>query len=243
MPSTVENKRLVWLFTPLFLGLLSGVVTIVRSEQLPIKAYTTTDGLAGDDINQIVRDSRGFLWFSTDEGLSRFDGYRFVNYTTQDGLPSRRVNGLLETRAGNYWLPTGAGVCRFNSATAATHTHGSEIKTDPAPMFVCYRPHPEPWGAKVLFEDHAGVIWCGAGDGLYRLEAHDNSWLVNPADLELSNETADDRIVEAIAEDKQGALWVGARQRTLSTPAGWPIQSLHRCTRVGFQPRQRAAGR
>ena len=40
----------------------------------PFKIYTTEEGLAHDNINRIVRDSRGFLWFCTAEGLSRFDG-------------------------------------------------------------------------------------------------------------------------------------------------------------------------
>src|SRR5512143_4308285 len=49
-----------------------------QAERLPIKTYTTADGLAQNAVNQIVRDSRGFLWFCTNEGLSRFDGYTFT---------------------------------------------------------------------------------------------------------------------------------------------------------------------
>ena len=48
----------------------------------------------------IVRDSRGFIWFCTTEGLSRFDGYRFVNYTIDDGLPFHSINDLLEETFG-----------------------------------------------------------------------------------------------------------------------------------------------
>src|SRR5258708_20787939 len=90
-PSTAHGKRPHSFLAALLPALLFCVATTVRSEQLPIKAYTTTDGLARDDINQIFRDSHGFLWFSTDEGLSRFDVYRFINYTTQDEFPSLRV--------------------------------------------------------------------------------------------------------------------------------------------------------
>src|ERR1051326_3642217 len=75
----------------------------VLGEQLPLKIYTTADGLARDQINRIVRDSHGFLWFATEEGLSRFDGYKFTNYTTDQGLPHRTVNDILETRGGAYW--------------------------------------------------------------------------------------------------------------------------------------------
>src|ERR1700687_6068926 len=140
MPSTAHSIKPHSFLAALLLGLLFGVATTVRSEQLPIKAYTTTDGLAQDDSNQIVLESRDFLWFSTEEGLSRFDGYKFVNYTTHDGLPSRHVNAMLETRAGAYWFATGDGVCRFNSITDDANSQRSELKADPAPMFVCYRP-------------------------------------------------------------------------------------------------------
>jgi ligand-binding sensor domain-containing protein len=49
----------------------------VRAERLPLKAYTVADGLAHNEINKIVRDSRGFLWFCTANGLSRFDERSF----------------------------------------------------------------------------------------------------------------------------------------------------------------------
>ncbi|HYX40101.1 MAG TPA: two-component regulator propeller domain-containing protein, partial [Pyrinomonadaceae bacterium] len=62
------------------LGLLLFVCLDARAERLPLKTYTTADGLAHNVINKIVRDSRGFLWFCTEEGLSRFDGYSFTNY-------------------------------------------------------------------------------------------------------------------------------------------------------------------
>ena len=52
----------------------------VLTERLPIRTYATADGLAHNIVNRIVRDSRGFLWFCTAEGLSRFDGYRFTTF-------------------------------------------------------------------------------------------------------------------------------------------------------------------
>ena len=82
----------------------------VRAELLPLKAYTVAEGLAHNEINRIVRDSRGFLWFCTGEGLSRFDGYSFTNYTTDHGLPHRNVTNFLETREGEFWLGTNGGL-------------------------------------------------------------------------------------------------------------------------------------
>jgi ligand-binding sensor domain-containing protein len=98
------------------------VAASTSAEQLPIRTYTTADGLAEDNVMRIVRDSRGFLWFCTGEGLSRFDGYQFKNYSIDQGLPHRVVNDLLETRDGNYWVATGGGVSRFNPTGTALFT-------------------------------------------------------------------------------------------------------------------------
>jgi ligand-binding sensor domain-containing protein len=78
-------------------GLLLAMVTSVRAQHLPIKTYTIADGLAHDVINRIVRDSHGYLWFCTHEGLSRFDGYTFTNYGRAQGLLGHDVNDMVET--------------------------------------------------------------------------------------------------------------------------------------------------
>src|SRR5437870_6390792 len=94
--------------------LLFCVCPAVLSERLPLKAYTTADGLPNNQINRIVRDSRGFLWFCTAEGLSRFDGYTFTNYTTDHGLPHGNVTYFLETRSGELWVGTSGGLVHFD---------------------------------------------------------------------------------------------------------------------------------
>jgi len=91
-------------------GLLWAMIVTSLAEQLPVKPYTIAEGLAHDDINKIVRDSRGFLWFCTEDGLSRFDGYRFTNYGVKDGLTQQHITHLLESRrSGAYWVATEGG--------------------------------------------------------------------------------------------------------------------------------------
>ena len=107
----------------LLLTLLLGASGRAQAERLPIKTYTTTEGLASDRVNRIVRDSRGFLWFCTSEGLSRFDGYKFTNYGVDQGLPDRRVNEFLETHSGVYWVATDSGLCRFNPSASTQSGH------------------------------------------------------------------------------------------------------------------------
>src|SRR5882672_12417830 len=86
----------------------------ISAQRLPLKSYTVAEGLPNNVINKIVRDSRGFLWFCTGEGLSRFDGYSFTNYGVDQGLPHTTVNDFLETRNGELWVATNGGLARFN---------------------------------------------------------------------------------------------------------------------------------
>ena len=103
MPRLEPRTEFILNLTVCALALLFCAASFVRAESLPFKAYTTSEGLAHDRVNRIVRDSRGFLWFCTSEGLSRFDGYEFKNYTQDDGLPHRAVNVFLETKNGEFW--------------------------------------------------------------------------------------------------------------------------------------------
>jgi len=93
---------------------------IAQAERLPLRTYTTADGLANNGVNKVVRDSRGFLWFCTSGGLSRFDGYAFTNFGVEEGLPDPVVNDFLETRAGDYWLATNGGLVHFNPRGSIT---------------------------------------------------------------------------------------------------------------------------
>ena len=126
-----------------FALLLSLLVTTARrwpNGCLP-RFTPPADGLARDRVMRVVRDSRGFLWFCTDEGLSRFDGYNFTNYTTADGLPHPIVWDFLETRGGDYWVATWGGLARFDPAgTPPTRGKSAAGDGQKNPMFVVYRP-------------------------------------------------------------------------------------------------------
>lgn len=68
--------------------------------------YDTKDGLAGTTVYCMGEDKDGFKWFGTENGLSRFDGSRFVNYTVSDGLPDNEVLELLGDHKGRVWIST-----------------------------------------------------------------------------------------------------------------------------------------
>src|SRR5947209_5183141 len=74
-------------------GIITAVLAcgILSAEQLPVEPVTVAQGLASNTIHKIVRDSRGFLWFCTGAGLSRFDGHQFVNFGPSQGFPGQVV--------------------------------------------------------------------------------------------------------------------------------------------------------
>jgi ligand-binding sensor domain-containing protein/signal transduction histidine kinase len=197
-------------------GLCQGFVLVMLviacnsafAEKLPVKTYTTADGLLRDVASCIVQDSRGFLWFCTSDGLSRFDGYGFTNYTTDDGLPHRVVNGFLEARDGVYWVATNDGLARLNPKGQRGPFNG--IRNHDEAMFLTYKPQDNETvkSIEVLFQDARGKLWCGTDDGLYWFEQRDGGVVFHP--VELPNAKADlSSVVLAIADDKSGRLWVG----------------------------------
>lgn len=68
--------------------------------------YDTKDGLAGSTVYDISQDRDGFLWFATENGLSRFDGTNFRNFTVKDGLPDNEVLRVFADAKGRVWIST-----------------------------------------------------------------------------------------------------------------------------------------
>ena len=69
-----------------------------------IQHYTTKDGLPSNNCFYSMQDSKGYLWFGTDAGVSRFDGRRFENYTIDDGLPDNQIIQIKEDKKGRIWF-------------------------------------------------------------------------------------------------------------------------------------------
>jgi len=169
---------------------------MLRAAYPPTRLFTTEDGLVRNWIRQIRRDSRGYLWFCTVEGLSIFDGSRFRNFTTHDGLPSRLVNDVLETAGGEYWIATEAGVSRFHPAASNGNGYFENFRIDAAD---------DSNDVTVLFQDSAKDIWAGTGGGLYRL-FRANSGIRSEAVALGPGRRAH---IAAIAEDAGHRLWAG----------------------------------
>lgn len=183
----------------------------LRAERLPLKPFTTPDGLAHNAVNKIVRDSRGFLWFCTGEGLSRFDGYAFTNYRTDHGLPHPRVNDFLETRGGDIWIATNAGLVLFDprGVPAGRVVYAGEPHDGPPPMFTTVVPEDEDRRARavsVLLEGRDGTIWAGTQQGVHRLERSNGHLRLTHVDLKWPGEVRGS--IWDLLEDRHGSLWI-----------------------------------
>jgi ligand-binding sensor domain-containing protein/two-component sensor histidine kinase len=208
----------------ILLGLLLSLPAIAPAEQLPVRTYTTADGLPSDFVQRIVRDSHGFLWFCTGDGLSRFNGYEFTTYGVEHGLPHPFINDLIETRRGVYWVATnGGGVARFNPSPLR------DKQPQTRNLFTVYPVGDEPTTNRVnvLYEDRAGQLWAGTDDGLFRLDETGGQASFHRASLNLPI----DLPVRALVEDREGSLWVGTQGQGLvrSFPDG-------RAVRYAIQP-------
>ena len=84
------------------------LATLASAEgRLPVERIGTAQGLVSDRVTHILRDSRGLLWVGTKDGVSRYDGHRFVSYATPF------VTTIAETRDGAIVVATIDGLRRL----------------------------------------------------------------------------------------------------------------------------------
>src|SRR4030095_16383149 len=92
------------------------LITALRSysQDYSFIRYDTRDGLAGSVVYDAVQDKEGFMWFATENGLSRFDGKNFKTFTTKDGLPDNEILKLFVDSKGRLWImPFKRSICYY----------------------------------------------------------------------------------------------------------------------------------
>ena len=120
--------------------------------------YTMEQGLSSNWVTDIAQDDDGFLWFSTNEGLNRFDGERFTSFFStadQKGLPVDGITKLLALSGHRLLVGTDKGLCLL-------HTRRLEFE----PVALPEQTAPRIWK---LYRARNGQIWVGTNTGAFVL--------------------------------------------------------------------------
>ncbi len=132
-----------WLLKIVFLLLAENRFS---AQILPFDNYDIRSGLPSNVINDIIQDKKGYMWFATQVGISRFDGYTFRNYGIADGLPINEIESIIEDSKGRMWAGTlGGGIAVLDKGKWTYKNKNLGLCDD----FIIK-----------LFEDREGFVWC-----------------------------------------------------------------------------------
>jgi len=188
----------IWILSGLH-AVLYGQMSHIHFENLSIE-----DGLSQGTVFCILQDSKGFMWFGTEDGLNRFDGYNFKVYRNSPNNPNSPSHNYIrifyEDRDDQLWIGTyGGGLNRYDSRK----DRFSRFKTDPA----------DPGSLSdnfvtSIYEDRSGFLWIGTENGLNRFDPDSETFIRFMPDPDEPTRLMSGAI-RAILEDQRGNLWVG----------------------------------
>jgi ligand-binding sensor domain-containing protein/signal transduction histidine kinase len=154
-------------------------------------------GLSQESVTAILQDRNGYMWFATQAGLNRYDGYRITAFKNDLANPAsildNYVQALFEDAQGRLWVGNKGGLDRYDPATQT---------------FIHY---PLPGGARAvisIISDGAAGLWLASSDGLQHFDPASAKFQALRHDAARADSIADDR-VNALQRDRRGNLWVG----------------------------------
>ncbi|HSL90577.1 MAG TPA: two-component regulator propeller domain-containing protein [Ignavibacteriaceae bacterium] len=181
--------------------ILIGFDSIPQSLDIQFTNVGIEDGLSNSTVYSIIQDKKGFMWFGTQNGLNKYNGYNFTVFKNipfdSTSLTDNWVLALLEDSKGNIWV--------------GTHSGGVSMYDRNLGHFINYVNDPEDTNSLVnnrvwsIREDKYGYIWIGTSSGLDKLN-------VNTGEIThyLSGEIISrlNNAVNSIYFDKNGIVWV-----------------------------------
>lgn len=165
------------------------------------KQVIALDNLPQKDVQCLFKDSEGFIWIGTLDGLYRYDGYDFKPYLVtkkKNSISSNMILALDEDTLGNIWISTyGEGVNKLNPKTGIfKHFSLEELET--------------PLDNINLIVDDNNILWLGSWEGVKRIEF--DSKMNN---IQHCTSVFDTRVsTRALCTDSKGQLWIGAVDKT-----------------------------
>jgi ligand-binding sensor domain-containing protein len=194
----------------LLLYIFSVSIIPAQENQIQFNHLTINEGLSSSSIFSIVQDRTGFMWFATEDGLNRYDGYSFTVYRNDPANPNSisdfGYRKLFIDRDGNLWIISLLGsIDKYNPVNDS---------------FLHYKlkyPISENPGLPVsITEDSQGRLWVGTRKGfLFYYDKKENSFnsgKFNSDDLKFLT----GRHLQNIIGDKSGTIWLGTWEGLLS---------------------------
>jgi signal transduction histidine kinase/ligand-binding sensor domain-containing protein/CheY-like chemotaxis protein/AraC-like DNA-binding protein len=195
---SVKRTLAVFLFICLMCCKLSGQVPDIVFDKVHFE-----QGPFPQSISKMVQDQYGFLWIASDNGLDRFDGYKFQNYRYSDrdkqSLSCNIVGHLFIDSYGELWAGTVEGLNKFDFKTERFMRYFHDAKNPSSIADNLISP---------IYEDKQRNLWIGTYGGLCKYNRSKNNFTVyshsdkNPFSLSHN-------IVSAIYQDKDGTFWIG----------------------------------
>ncbi|HUF00749.1 MAG TPA: two-component regulator propeller domain-containing protein [Anaerolineales bacterium] len=161
-------------------------------------------GLSQSSVRVIFQDSRGFLWFGTEDGLNRYDGYTFKTYKPDPDAPyslsDRWINSIVEDQEGYLWIATRLGGLNRYDPRTEQFIHFRHDDSNPLSI-----------GSdrvNVLYLDKKSNLWLGTPNGLDLFDRNRNTFTHYNYDP-LRPQGITGKTITAIYEDSRGRFWVG----------------------------------
>jgi signal transduction histidine kinase/ligand-binding sensor domain-containing protein len=193
---TVRNYCLIILLL-LLIPSLHGQEDYVRFRRL-----TINDGLSLSSVYYIYQDSKGFMWFGTEDGLNKFDGQSITVFgATTDQyniLANKWIELVFEDKSGMIWLGSRGGLTKYNPRNG----NFTAIKHDPS--------NPESLSndtVTAISADLRNEVWVGTLHGLNRVDRFTNEVeRINPEEEDLAGLTSR---ITGLLQDESGTFWIG----------------------------------
>lgn len=177
--------------------ILASTVAFSQKQDLEFKHLNTRNGLSQDHVNAIFKDHKGFMWFATDDGLNKYDGYQFTTYKHNPengfGISNNYVYDILEDHDNNLWIATAGGLDKYDR------------KKD---IFIHHNPPGKAIYIRDVLIDNKRRIWVSSTDGLYLFNPG-NGTFIQYQHNENDASSLSHNFTTCLAEDNAGTLWVG----------------------------------
>jgi signal transduction histidine kinase/ligand-binding sensor domain-containing protein/DNA-binding NarL/FixJ family response regulator/HPt (histidine-containing phosphotransfer) domain-containing protein len=172
----------------------------LRFDQLNVE-----DGLAQESVLAIAQDKQGFMWFGSQAGLSRYDGYRVTVYrnivSDRRSLAENWVGVLHIDPKGRMWVGTDGGLDLFNPVTQ-NFTH-----------FLPREPEKRGSGnthIRAIIDDGQDDLWVGTADGLQHFDPDTGKFTIWHMEKGKPDSLSHDH-VNGLVRDRDGRLWVATQ--------------------------------